>query len=390
MKKHPILRALPLFRPLVKKIEGLEWEREKLDRKIEKLRTKAAERDAQIQSLNLSVTELRTAIETTQEAHSHSVDPTLLADSDEDASFAEIAVAPGTFEKPRFEKFPYAGPFPWLDCDDAEERIEAKLAAGIIGEYEAKQCRFWRDNGYLVLERAIEPEVLDEVWAAYERAIADGIVALKPESAGADDPWPGRLQDAHDKIPAFCRAMRHPTLLHWIRLLMEREPAPFQTITSHKGSQQPEHSDSIHMTTYPIGYLTASWIAFEDIHADSGPLVYYPGSHKLPYLFSKDVGIAEDDYRMRGFESFYEKYEPRIQEIIAERRMDPHYFHAKKGDVLFWHANLLHGGSKRRNLKLSRRALVSHYFVKGAVCYHDFSASNPKQFSSTCLLEKRP
>jgi hypothetical protein len=90
----------------------------------------------------------------------------LLADSDEDASFAEIAVAPGTFEKPRFEKFPYAGPFPWLDCDDAEERIEAKLAAGIIGEYEAKQCRFWRDNGYLILERAIEPEVLDEVWAA--------------------------------------------------------------------------------------------------------------------------------------------------------------------------------------------------------------------------------
>jgi ectoine hydroxylase-related dioxygenase (phytanoyl-CoA dioxygenase family) len=69
--------------------------------------------------------------------------------------------------------------------------------------------------------------------------------------------------------------------------------------------------------------------------------------------------------------------------------LEPHYFHAKKGDVLFWHANLLHGGSKRRNLQLSRRALVSHYFVKGAVCYHDFSASNPKQFSSTCLLEHK-
>ena len=388
MKKHPILRALPLFRPLIKRIEGLEKEREKLGQKIERLETKTAERDAQLLSLTQSLSDLQAALNGSRDDHSHHVDVAAISETDENESFAEVTVAARSLEKPRFEKFPYAGPFPWLDRDDADAQIDAKLAAGIIGEYEAEQCRFWKENGYLILEHAIEPEALDEVWAAYERAIADGTVELKPESVGPGDPWPGRFQDVHDKVPAFCRVMRHPTLLHWVRLLMEREPAPFQTITSHKGSEQREHSDSIHMTTYPIGYLTASWVAFEDIHPDSGPLVYYPGSHKLPYVFSKDVGIQEDDYRTRGFETFYEKYEPRIQEIIAERRMEPHYFHAKKGDVLFWHANLIHGGSKRRDLKLSRRALVSHYFVKGAVCYHDFSASNPKQFSSTCFLEK--
>ena len=68
-----------------------------------------------------------------------------------------------------------------------------------------------------------------------------------------------------------------------IRLLMDREPRALQTIASHKGSQQGLHSDSIHMTTYPLGYLTAAWIAFEDIDPDCGPLVYYPGSHRLPY-----------------------------------------------------------------------------------------------------------
>ena len=41
------------------------------------------------------------------------------------------------------------------------------------------------------------------------------------------------------------------------------------------------------------------------------------------------------------------------------------------GDVLFWHANLLHGGSPRKNLALSRKALVCHHFAKGAVTYHD-------------------
>lgn len=391
MKKHPILRALPLFRPLIKKTEGLEKDREKLVRRIESLKAKLKESEARFQSLEESVRADRLSADqpTPQEEGEHP-ESVPRFDDEADALFAEVKVDAGGFEKPRFEKFPYAGPFPWLDRPDADAQIEARLSAGVIGEYEAAQFRCWKDFGYIILERAIEPDLLDEVWEAYERAIADGTVKLQPESAGPDDPWPGRFQDVHDKVPAFCRVMRHPTLLHWIRLLMEREPAPFQTITSHKGSQQREHSDSIHMTTYPIGYLSASWVAFEDIDPDSGPLVYYPGSHTLPYVFSKDVGIAEDDYRTRGFETFYEKYEPRIQEIITEGRMEPHYFHAKKGDVLFWHANLIHGGSTRRNLRLSRRALVSHYFVKGAVCYHDFSASNPKQFSSTCLLEQKP
>lgn len=389
MKKHPILRALPLFRPLIKNAERLQKDQEKLAGKLQSLKNQIKETNAHVQ-----------ALEKVWQAGPEDVEPRVPSEALErapvsptqgesgEALFAEVKID-AAVEKPRFEKFPYAGPFPWLDRPDAEAQIEAKLSAGIIGEYEAAQFRCWKNFGYIILERAIEPDLLDEVWAAYERAIADGTVTLDPESAGEGDPWPGRFQDVHDKVSAFCRVMRHPKLLHWVRLLMEREPAPFQTITSHKGSQQKEHSDSIHMTTYPIGYLSASWVAFEDIHPDSGPLVYYPGSHALPYVFSKDVGISEDDYRTRGFETFYQKYEPRIQEIIAEREFEPHYFHAKKGDVLFWPANLLHGGSARRNLQLSRRALVSHYFVKGAVCYHDFNASNPKQFSSTCLLEHK-
>lgn len=115
--------------------------------------------------------------------------------------------------------------------------------------------------------------------------------------------------------------MRHPKILRWIHLLMDRPPAPFQTITCHKGSQQGVHSDSIHMTTYPLGYLTAAWIAFEDIHPDSGPLVYYPGSHRLPYLFSRDLGIDENNFRESGYKAYVELYEPRIQAIIREREL---------------------------------------------------------------------
>ncbi|MGH8093925.1 MAG: phytanoyl-CoA dioxygenase family protein [Chthoniobacterales bacterium] len=386
MAAHPILRGLPLFRPLIKRSERITRERDKLQEKIEKLRKRIALKDQQIANLEGRVAQLEgmKGVPPASPTVEGGVTPN---SSNLIESFAEVKMPENSLEKPRFEKFPYAGPFPWLDQPDAEEQIDAKVAAGVLSEAEAGICRVWSREGYFVLKRALEPELLDEVWAAYEQAIADGTVPLQPESVTPDDPWPGRFLDVHLKVPAFCRVLRHPTLLAWVERLMERKPAPFQTISSHKGSQQKEHSDSIHMTTYPIGYLSACWIAFEDIHPDSGPLVYYPGSHRWPYVFSHDVGIDEDDYRRTRFNAYHEKYEPHIQHMLTERQARPHYFLAKKGDVLFWHANLIHGGSPRRDLRHSRRAMVNHYLVEGAVCYHDLSASNPKPYSGTCIVE---
>ena len=287
----------------------------------------------------------------------------------------------------RAEHFPGSGPYPWLDRPDALESIATRLAAGAISPEEANQCRHWVRDGYVILRGLFDPVTLDAVWSAYQRAIDRGRIVLEPEPAGPGDPYPGRFLNPHRKVGDFCRVAKNPALLHWLRLLLEREPKVLQTIASHKGSQQPEHSDSIHMTTYPLGYLAAAWIAFEDIHPDSGPLVYYPGSHRWPYLFSHEVGISEDEFRREGYRSYQAKYEPRIRELIAEQHLEPSYFHAGRGDVLIWHANLVHGGSSRRHLSHSRRALVTHYFGQGAFVYHDLAATRSKQqYVSTCLL----
>ena len=295
-----------------------------------------------------------------------------------------------TFRLPAFraEHFPYSGPYPWLDLPDAEGRIESRLRSGLITAAQAEQCRFWRENGYIILPKLIDDATLDSSWASYETAIAKGKITLPKEPAGESDAWPGRFLNPHKKAGNFCRILKHESIAGWIRLLMDREPKPLQTIASHKGSQQGVHSDSIHMTTYPIGYLTAAWIAFEDLHPDCGPLVYYPGSHRLPYYFSNDLGISEDDFRRDGYKPYHDKYEPFVRNLISKHRLEPHHFHAKKGDVLIWHANLLHGGSARNDLQWSRKALVCHYFVKGSFVYHDLAASRSKtQYVGTCLLK---
>ena len=290
----------------------------------------------------------------------------------------------------RAEHFPYSGPYPWLDRPDAAERIEKKLAAGQLTPEEAEHCRHWSEQGYVILRNLVEAPVLEAVWSSYEEAVERGRIQLPPEPAGEGDPHPGRYLNPHKKAGDFCRVLKHEALARWIRILMERDPKPLQTIASHKGSQQGVHSDSIHMTTYPLGYLTAAWIAFEDIHPDSGPLVYYPGSHRLPYVFSNDVGISEQDFRQEGYKPYHDRYEPYIQALIRENGLTPHYFHAGKGDVLIWHANLLHGGSARKDLQRTRKALVCHFFVKGAFVFHDLAASRSKQqYLGTCLLRDR-
>jgi hypothetical protein len=302
-------------------------------------------------------------------------------------SFAEQPINLSKIPALRAENFPYAGPYPWLDKDDAESAIDKRAAAGNISEAEAEYCRTWRKSGYIILPGLFDDPTLDAVWKAYEGAIAAGRIQLPPEPASPDDRHPGRYLNPHKKTGVFCRILKHAGLLSAIRLLMDREPRALQTIASHKGSQQGLHSDSIHMTTYPLGYLTAAWIAFEDIHPNSGPLVYYPGSHRLPYVFSRDVGISEEDFKRDGYAPYHARYEPHIRKLVEESGIEPHYFHAKKGDVLIWHANLVHGGSQREDMVLTRRALVCHFFVKGAFVYHDLAASRSRQqYIGTCLL----
>jgi ectoine hydroxylase-related dioxygenase (phytanoyl-CoA dioxygenase family) len=302
-------------------------------------------------------------------------------------SFADEPLRTSRLRSFRAEHFPYSGPYPWLDQDDALDQVASRLQRQEISEDEAALCRHWAEHGYVILNNLIENQTLDDVWAAYEKAIRTGRIALPSEPAGENDAFQGRFLNPHKKIGAFCQILKHPGLLHFTRLLIGREPKPLQTIAAHKGSQQGLHSDSIHMTTYPLGYLIAAWIAFEDIESGSGPLVYYPGSHRLPYVFSKDVGITEEAFQRDGYAPYHAKYEPFIRQLVEKNHLEPHHFRARKGDVLIWHANLIHGGSRRENLELSRRSVVCHFFAKNAFVYHDLAAARSKQqYLGTCLL----
>ncbi len=225
-----------------------------------------------------------------------------------------------------------------------------------------KQLLQWKDNGMMIIEGLLTTQV-DAINAEIER--------LKKENK-VDFNFTGRkIMDAWQHSPLLNSIFKNETVLQILQFIFQKDVIPFQTINFIYGSEQKPHSDSIHMTTEPLGYLVAIWIALEDVQVGSGELVYYPGSHQLNYVLSEDYNTGNNALKIG--ENNYDNYEQKIASVIKSNSLQPKTFLAKKGDVLFWHANLLHGGSAIKNPTLTRKSMVAHYYAKDVLCYHEIS-----------------
>ncbi len=223
--------------------------------------------------------------------------------------------------------------------------------------------RNWSKNGYVILEQFFPESRIEAINTEVDFLIKKRKV---------------KFQNKGKKImfafhhSSLIKAMGNDEHLQIVlKLLMGKKMELFQSINFMKGSEQPTHSDSIHMTTFPLGNLIATWVALEDVSLDNGPLHYYPSSHKLPYLMNEDF----DNQGSRFFlgNKTYRTYEQRITEIIKEEELEQSVFLAKKGDVFIWHANLLHGGNEMNKPELTRKSVVFHYYSNDAICYHELT-----------------
>jgi len=120
--------------------------------------------------------------------------------------------------------------------------------------------------------------------------------------------------------------------------------------------------------------MTAPWTALEDMSEDNGPLVVYPKSHHLGTLDWDEVGlrqkdgpagVTEDDNRYFG-----EFYGAELVKYLEKAGLESRVASEMRyGQTLVWAAGLAHGGSRQRDMSLSRLIQVSHYFFEGADYY---------------------
>jgi len=249
---------------------------------------------------------------------------------------------------------------PWLDRPDARDALEKADKSGIGPEVQAK-LPSWLDAGFLILDGFFDGDRIDAINADLERQMEAGTVDYHYRG--------NRVPDAFRKSAPIREAVSDPRLLRVLSFLLGKQAILFQTINFFEGSQQHAHSDSFHMTTEPPGYLVAIWVALEDVEPGSGPLFYYPGSHRLPYVMTEDLAGAEGSALIAVDKG--PMYDHKMAEVVANAGIEPVEFMARKGDVLIWHANLIHGGRGIETPGATRKSLVAHYFAKGVLCYHE-------------------
>lgn len=164
-----------------------------------------------------------------------------------------------------------------------------------------------------------------------------------------------KFNDLYLVCPEMRGIALDPRLSSILNDLLGEKVVLCNSLNFEKGSGQPKHIDSLFMTPQTAHHLIATWTAFEDVHPDAGPLIYYPGSHTIPLYRFKDGSHHASNDEMPAWNAY-------IESQIKERGLEEKVFEAKKGDVFIWHSDLLHGGGAIKDHNRTRNSLVCHYY----------------------------
>lgn len=217
------------------------------------------------------------------------------------------------------------------------------------------QLEQFREEGYLLFDPQIPASIVDGAVAdldgKYDQPLnGDGVLP------------PCRIQDAWKISENVHKISVWPRMLDALGELYDRKPQPFQTLNFPTGTIQPAHSDAIHFSSCPSGYMSGVWVGLEEIDEDNGPVFYYPGSHKLPEFTMADVGVESK-------EELYADYEKFIARVVAHFGLEKRQATMPKGHAFVWSSNLIHGGDERRDLFRSRHSMVTHVYYAGCKYY---------------------
>jgi ectoine hydroxylase-related dioxygenase (phytanoyl-CoA dioxygenase family) len=264
----------------------------------------------------------------------------------------------------------------WVDRADAHAVLMRKVRDGEVSQRDAQALRHYIEHGYAVFPRAVESAIVDEYLECFEDAWREPPAGIYAHSQGQVLPLSDKLYDRVAKVsdlhyyyPRAQRIAFAAPVLRFLEQVYERPPVVFQSMSMRKGSEESLHIDTGPLTLTEPMALAAAWIALEDVKPGSGEFQFVPGSHAVPELLNKGVSKGHGG----DMAAYHEVLQSTLRECEA-RGLRTEYFMAKKGDVLVWHADLMHGGARIADPRRTRKSLVFHYMPLGAMpTFYDFS-----------------
>lgn len=269
----------------------------------------------------------------------------------------------------------------WVDdpSRDIDEYVDRLQDHERMGYDLAARLHEWRRDGYVVFRDIVPTDLLSRVESDVATVMAahrqfhlpiDGDGALTAKYKFLDEideadltRWHLKLVDLHKISLAASNLAMPPQAVDFLKHVFSAPPALLQTLTFSVGSEQPIHQDFPYVFQQRhLARLAAFWIPLEDIHQNSGPLTYYPGSHDLRRLGFFDWGEgAINQFDRVSNQGRFDGYESFLKSRVAELGIAPVQFLPRRGDLLVWHGALAHAGSPIIDRGLTRKSMVGHF-----------------------------
>jgi ectoine hydroxylase-related dioxygenase (phytanoyl-CoA dioxygenase family) len=224
-----------------------------------------------------------------------------------------------------------------------------------------KKAKFFIDNGYLIIKNVINEKFVSSLVADFKKIVNSNEFKKNPKYFHYNAS--PRIIEGWKKSKYIKKLCFQKKVISFLNFIYGRKPVPISTINFLKGTEQPLHSDYVHFASSPDLYLAGAWYALEKVDGTNGPLTICPKSHKLSIVDFTDLNlkIPKSTNELKANYTIYEQY---LEKVIKEKKLKKKKIYLKKGDVLIWAANLLHGGSKIRKKNKTRLSQVIHYHFK--------------------------
>ena len=205
------------------------------------------------------------------------------------------------------------------------------------------QVAFYREQGYLVVERLFEPEDIARLTAATAALVErsrgvsahDEVFELEPDHA-PEAPRLQRIKAPHKVDQAYFDVIRDARLLAVLRRLLGpavRLQNSKLNLKSSDGAPVEWHQDWA-FYPYTNDDVLAVGVMLDDMTADNGPLMVVPGSHRGPVHSHHSEGLFCGAVDTATAQTALAEAVPLI---------------APAGSVSFHHARTLHGSETNRS-----------------------------------------
>jgi phytanoyl-CoA hydroxylase len=254
----------------------------------------------------------------------------------------------------------------WTDTPYAVQRVAGLSEAGEITAGERDDLIHFIDHGWLVWPAAIDPDLIDRFAdAIHNHHRHPGKFLTTNHRQGQSGrklsgTTPERFESLFDlyvNMDIAREVSLHPRICRFLSLIFDTQPVICQQLLFQRSNGHRVHQDTSVVTIEDPMLMTASWIALEDVVEGSGELGFYDRSHRLPHYIFKD-----GTKRMQFGDDDQDLYVNELDAACRREGMTYERFLARKGDVFFWTADLVHRSHPRTLPEdASRLSCVTHY-----------------------------